>query len=152
VARVEAGEVVGDVVSDCAAARPAGVPELRQRLHDHLRAHPIQTIDRDAAARFNQCSLQRTEKGDGERIRWYRGKGSLPPCMSDGDGRRRVPAPPTKATRREPPFRLASASCCCCFFPLVFPPTTTTTTTTIWGLGKRGNWGSPDCVCATALG
>lgn len=36
VARVEAGEVVGDVGGDGAAARPARVPQLRQRLHDHL--------------------------------------------------------------------------------------------------------------------
>jgi hypothetical protein len=66
VARVEAGEVVGDVVGDGGAARPARVPQLRQRLHDHLRAHPIQTIDRDAAARFSVHSNEpRRETGSG---------------------------------------------------------------------------------------
>ena len=52
VARVEAGEVVGDVVGDGGAARPARVPQLRQRLHDHLRAHPIQTIGSRCSSKF----------------------------------------------------------------------------------------------------
>lgn len=42
VARVESGEVVGDVLGDGAAAQAARVLQLRQRLHNHLRGASIQ--------------------------------------------------------------------------------------------------------------
>lgn len=48
---------------------------------------------------------------------------ALPPCMSDGHGRRRVP-PPSEATRRPPPFRLVPPPLarCCFLSPPCFSP------------------------------
>lgn len=109
VARVEAGEVVGDVAGDGAAARPARVPQLRQRLHDHLRAHPTQIIDRDAAARFNIHSNEpRRETGSGYITSLYVGWGR-----------------PAEGAADEGDATAATISSClryCCFFSLVFPP------------------------------
>jgi hypothetical protein len=126
VARVEAGEVVGDVGGDGAAARPARVPQLRQRLHDHLRAHPTQIIDRDAAARFNIHSNEpRRETGSGYITSLYVGWGR-----------------PAEGAADEGDATAATISSClryCCFFSLVFPPTT------ILGIGE---WGIGDLLTA----